>query len=118
VYKFSGRSEPDARSRHVWAPPAAGTEGRQTATAPLEAGSPDDRKDVRRKPKLERSGTMKRQLELSKETLRDLTDVDLAKAAGGATTGCEGPTEVLTTTQTPACPSGATWFAPCDYEDQ
>jgi len=60
----------------------------------------------------------KRKLELHKETLRDLNEADLAGVAGGAyTTGCQGPTQVLTTTQTPACPSGATWFAPCDYPD-
>jgi hypothetical protein len=60
-----------------------------------------------------------RKLELNKETLRSLNDADLADAVGGiATTGCKGVTTVLTTTQTPACPSGATWFAPCDYDDQ
>lgn len=60
-----------------------------------------------------------RKLELNKETLRDLTDVDLAEVSGGiATTNCRDVTTILTTTQTPACPSGATWFAPCDHEDQ
>ncbi|HEX2295884.1 MAG TPA: class I lanthipeptide [Actinomycetota bacterium] len=60
----------------------------------------------------------RRKLELNKETLRDLNEADLGEVAGGAyTTGCQGPTTVLTTTQTPACPSGATWFAPCDYPD-
>jgi hypothetical protein len=48
-------------------------------------------------------------LELSVETLRELSDDDLRQVAGGvATTGC------ALFTQTPACPSGATWFAPCD----
>ena len=60
-----------------------------------------------------------RKLELNKETLRSLTDADLADAVGGAsTTSCRDVTTVLTMTQTPMCPSGATWFAPCDYEDQ
>ncbi len=57
---------------------------------------------------------MKR-LELHKETLRDLTEVDLSEVSGGAaTTNCQGPTTVLTTTQTPACPSGATWLHECE----
>lgn len=60
-----------------------------------------------------------RKLELHKETLRGLTDTDLADAVGGAsTTSCPDVTTLLTMTQTPMCPSGATWFAPCDYEDQ
>lgn len=60
-----------------------------------------------------------RKLELNKETLRGLTDADLADAVGGAqTTSCPDVTTLLTMTQTPLCPSGATWFAPCDYEDQ
>jgi hypothetical protein len=50
-------------------------------------------------------------LELSTETLRELTSEELASVAGGAaamyTTGCDG------VTQTMACPSGATWFAEC-----
>ena len=50
-------------------------------------------------------------LELSIETLRELSEEELAQVAGGATTGC------AMVTQTPMCPSGATWFAPCDYED-
>ena len=47
-------------------------------------------------------------LELSTETLRELTRDELGQVAGGAavTTGCG-------LTQSPACPSGATWFAPC-----
>jgi hypothetical protein len=56
-----------------------------------------------------------KKLELHKETLRDLTDVDLSEVAGGvATTNCQGPTTVLTTTQSPACPSGATWLRECE----
>ena len=52
-------------------------------------------------------------LELSVDTLRELTDDQLSQVAGGAaTTTCGG-----LFTQTPMCPSGATWFAPCDYED-
>jgi hypothetical protein len=52
-------------------------------------------------------------LELSVETLRDLTDDQLSQVAGGAITkdGC------TLFTQTQMCPSGATWFAPCDYDD-
>ena len=51
-------------------------------------------------------------LELSTETLRELTRDELASVAGG---------EAITTncgylTQTPACPSGATWFAPCNSD--
>ena len=50
-------------------------------------------------------------LELSTETLRELTQDELAQVAGGdATTTCP------MTTQTPACPPGPTWFAPC-HED-
>ena len=57
----------------------------------------------------------RQKLQLHKETLRDLTDVDLSEVSGGvATTNCEGPTTVLTTTQSPACPSGATWLRECD----
>ena len=56
-----------------------------------------------------------RKLQLSKETLRDLTDVDLAEVAGGASTTTCPTTWVLTlNTQTPVCPSGATWFVGCD----
>lgn len=59
-----------------------------------------------------------KKLELHKETLRSLSDADLADAVGGAqTTSCPDVTTLLTMTQTPMCPSGATWFAPCDYED-
>ncbi len=48
-------------------------------------------------------------LELSVDTLRELTDDQLSQVAGGAaTTNCGG-----LFTQTPVCPSGATWFAGC-----
>ena len=61
----------------------------------------------------------KRKLELHKETLLSLTDADLSEVSGGAqTTSCPKTTQLLTTTQTPMCPSGATWFASCDYDDQ
>ena len=51
-------------------------------------------------------------LELSTETLRELTAEEMAGVAGGAaiTTKCTGGL----TTQTPVCPSGATWFASCE----
>ena len=54
-------------------------------------------------------------LELSTETLRDLTRDQLAQVAGGAqiTGVCGGGT-----TQSPVCPSGATWFAPCHGESR
>lgn len=56
-----------------------------------------------------------KKLELHRETLRDLTEVDLQEAVGGAsTTSCPKVTTLLTMTQTPACPSGATWFRECD----
>lgn len=60
---------------------------------------------------------MKR-LELNKETLRDLTDVDLSDAVGGAsTTTCPDVTTLLTmNTQTPVCPSGATWLKDCESQ--
>ncbi|HEX2057840.1 MAG TPA: hypothetical protein VHI71_05675 [Actinomycetota bacterium] len=59
-----------------------------------------------------------RRLELHKETLRDLTEADLAEVAGGAyTTTCPDPTTVTTiNTQTPACPSGATWLKDCESQ--
>jgi hypothetical protein len=59
-----------------------------------------------------------RKLELSKETLRDLTEVDLTDAVGGAsTTTCPDVTWVLTlNTQTPVCPSGATWLKDCESQ--
>ncbi len=55
-----------------------------------------------------------KKLELHRETLRDLTEVDLSSVAGGAsTTSCPDVTTLLTMTQTPMCPSGATWFQEC-----
>ena len=58
---------------------------------------------------------MPKKLELHKETLRGLTDVDLSEAVGGAsTTTCPDVTTLLTMTQTPMCPSGATWFTDCE----
>ena len=53
-------------------------------------------------------------LELSTETLRDLTREELGQVAGGAriTGTCDG------VTQSPVCPSGATWFAPCHGESR
>ncbi|MFN2588035.1 MAG: class I lanthipeptide [Actinomycetota bacterium] len=53
----------------------------------------------------------RRKLELNKETLRNLSDEALSNVAGGAgpvTTTCPG------NTQTPVCPSGATWFVSCE----
>ena len=49
------------------------------------------------------------ELKLSTETLRELSSEELTEVAGGlmATTTCPQ------TTQSPVCPSGATWFAPC-----
>ncbi|HEX8086466.1 MAG TPA: hypothetical protein VF529_19415 [Solirubrobacteraceae bacterium] len=50
-------------------------------------------------------------LELSTETLRDVTREELGQVAGGAAyTNAGGCNQ---TTQSPVCPSGATWFAPC-----
>lgn len=60
-----------------------------------------------------------KKLELNKETLRDLTEVDLADAVGGAsTTTCPDVTTLLTMTQTPMCPSGATWLKDCESQQQ
>ncbi len=50
-------------------------------------------------------------LELNLETLRELSEDDLQAVAGGQDNRI--PT-LLTTTQTPACPSGATWFQSCE----
>ena len=52
-----------------------------------------------------------KKLELNLETVRDLSDEDLQSVEGGAQTKTCG---LLTTTQTPACPSGATWFTSCE----
>jgi hypothetical protein len=61
---------------------------------------------------------MARKLVLNKETLRDLTDVDLTDAIGGAsTTTCPDVTTLFTlNTQTPVCPSGATWLKDCESQ--
>ena len=61
-----------------------------------------------------------KKLELNKETLRALTDVDLSEAVGGAsTTTCPDVTTILTyNTQTPVCPSGATWLKDCESQQQ
>jgi hypothetical protein len=48
-------------------------------------------------------------LELNKETLRTLSDETLEEVAGGM----EKITTVCGHTQTPLCPSGATWFSGC-----
>jgi hypothetical protein len=59
---------------------------------------------------------MSRKLQLNKETLRHLSEEDLSKVSGGTETlKCQGMrpiTEGLT--QSPACPSGATWFTSCE----
>jgi hypothetical protein len=54
-------------------------------------------------------------LELSTETLRDLTDDELSRVAGGANpTGTTVDTTVLGgPTGTFQCPSGRTWTANC-----
>ena len=52
-----------------------------------------------------------KKLELNLETVRDLSDDDLRSVEGGAQTKTCG---LLTTTQTPACPSGSTWFTSCE----
>lgn len=53
-------------------------------------------------------GWMKK-LELNKETLRDLTEVDLSTVSGG-----RADAQAITTSQSPVCPSGATWLMACD----
>ena len=50
-------------------------------------------------------------LELSTETLRELTVGELSQVAGGAAYTNAGGCDQ--TTQTMACPSGATWFRSC-----
>ena len=52
-----------------------------------------------------------KKLELNLETVRELSEDDLGNVAGGQETKI--PT-ITTTTQTPACPSGATWFTSCE----
>ena len=52
-------------------------------------------------------------LELSTETLRELTVAELAEVAGGAAyTRAPGGCDQVT--QTMVCPSGATWFTSCE----
>jgi hypothetical protein len=52
-------------------------------------------------------------LELYTETLRELTRDELAGVAGGAPPQPTPPIYAITL----MCPSGATWFAPCDDPD-
>jgi hypothetical protein len=52
-------------------------------------------------------------LELSTETLRELTPRELTAVAGGAGTIGPEPTPPVYATATPVCPSGATWFVDC-----
>ncbi|HEX2295885.1 MAG TPA: class I lanthipeptide [Actinomycetota bacterium] len=52
---------------------------------------------------------MSKKLQLHKETIRDLSEDALGEVAGGA-----GPTANCTITQSPLCPSGATWYASCE----
>ena len=47
-------------------------------------------------------------LELNIETVRELSNDELEEAAGGMSKITEN------LTQSPACPSGATWFASCE----
>ena len=51
-------------------------------------------------------------LELSTETLRELTADELAEVAGGVDDAVNRPTGM--TTQSPVCPSGATWLVSCE----
>jgi hypothetical protein len=51
-------------------------------------------------------------LELSTETLRELTPEELTVVAGGVPPEPTPPAWALT--QTPVCPSGATWFTSCE----
>ena len=55
------------------------------------------------------------ELELSVETLRELTDDQLGQVAGGAAASGVGCLTTYTT-QTPVCPSGATWFQECGVD--
>ncbi|HEX2057838.1 MAG TPA: class I lanthipeptide [Actinomycetota bacterium] len=50
-----------------------------------------------------------RKLELNKETIRTLSEETLTEVAGGI-----GPTANCTMTQSPVCPSGATWLMSCE----
>ena len=51
-------------------------------------------------------------LELSTETLRELTAEELGDVAGGTKETIVCLTGM--TTQSPVCPSGATWYASCE----
>ena len=51
-------------------------------------------------------------LELSTETLRELTAEELADVAGGIDNTVKCTTGM--TTQSPVCPSGATWLVSCE----
>jgi len=53
-----------------------------------------------------------KRLELSTETLRELTPEELAAVAGGTPPEPTPPVNAIT--QTVVCPSGATWFTSCD----
>ena len=52
-----------------------------------------------------------KKLELHRETIRDLTDADLSEASGGIDNKI---TTFASPTQSPVCPSGATWLMECD----
>jgi hypothetical protein len=52
-----------------------------------------------------------KKLELNLETIRELSEDDLATVAGGQETKL---CKIITNTQSPACPSGATWFTSCE----
>ena len=52
-------------------------------------------------------------LELSTETLRELTPRELSGVAGGGPNGPQPTPPVYAITGTIVCPSGATWFADC-----
>lgn len=52
-----------------------------------------------------------KKLELNKETLRSLTDADLNEVSGGIDNKI---TTFASPTQSPVCPSGATWLMACD----
>ena len=52
-------------------------------------------------------------LELSTETLRELTSRELSEVAGGGPAGPQPTPPIYAITGTTGCPSGATWFAQC-----
>lgn len=53
-------------------------------------------------------------LELSTETIRELTQGELTQVAGGAAAAYTNASGCQQTTQTAVCPSGATWFTSCE----